>query len=289
MKEEMKEEELQEDIQWHPPFRGAVKIELSEYRNILEYIDEKTLTKKPLLIDLLVIKKQAKEKIDHPIGNIFKVWNVMEYKSPTDYISIDDLYKVNAYAYLLKSGADNVDEIKFEEITISFVSSKIPKKLFEHLEQERKYQITTHAKGIYYCLRDGDIPIQFIILDELDVEHTWLVALTNQITKEMLHNLVQDYKEADKNEYKEVILETVLKANYEFVKKLREEEDMSKEILEIFEPEIKEIEKKAKKEEKKEIAIKLHKMNLDLTKIAEVTGLTEEEVSIIIGKEKQLV
>jgi len=71
-------EEMQ-DIQWHPPFRGAVKIELEPYKDVLEYVDEKILTKKPLQIDLLVIKKRADVKIENPIGEIFKAINILEY------------------------------------------------------------------------------------------------------------------------------------------------------------------------------------------------------------------
>jgi len=87
-------EEIQ-DIQWHPPFRGAVRLELEPYKDILEYVNEKTLTKKSLQIDLLVIKKRADVKIENPIGEIFRAVNILEYKSPTDYVSIDDFYKVS--------------------------------------------------------------------------------------------------------------------------------------------------------------------------------------------------
>lgn len=237
-----------DDIQWHSPFRGAVKIELSEYNDILEYEDERTLTKKPLFIDLLVIKKQAEEQINNPIGSIFRGWNVMEYKSPTDYVSIDDFYKVCAYAYILKSDTDNVDSIKFEDITISFVSTSITEYLFEHLENIREYKKSVHVKGIYYFIRSGDIPIQFIILDELDKQYKWLAGLTNHISKEMLFDLVKDYSEKEKNEYKEAVLNAVFNTNHEIARKLKEEEDMtmSKEMLELFRPEIEEAKKEGR-------------------------------------------
>lgn len=274
---------MNEDIQWHPPFRGAVKIELDEYKDILEYIDEKTLTKKPLLIDLLVIKKQADEKISNPIGNIFRTWNIMEYKSPTDYISIDDFYKVSAYAYLLKSNADTIDEIKFQDITLSFVSSSMPQNVFEHLEKARKYKIVKYSEGVYYFLKECDIPVQFIILNDIGSSHKWLAALTNQITKEMLHNLVKDYKEEEKNEYKEAVIDAVFKANYEFIKMLKEEKAMSKELLELFRPEIEEEKQEAKQEERIEMALKLFEINLPLHQIKEVTNLSEIEIQKIIS------
>ncbi|WP_310601685.1 3-isopropylmalate dehydrogenase [Anaerosporobacter sp.] len=269
---------MKEEIQWHSPFRGAVKIELEEYQDILEYIDEKVLTKKPLLIDLLVIKKQKDKKIDNPIAHIFRKWNILEYKSPTDYVSIDDVYKVNGYACILKSDADAVDEIKFQELSITFVCSTITQNVFQHMEAERKYQITKYENGIYYLLKDGEIPIQFIILDELDAEHKWLVALTDQITKEMLHSLVIDYREVDKNEYKEAILEVVLKANLELVKLLKEDDSMSNEILELFRPKIEEEKRETEQKVKREMAQQLYQMKMPIAQIIQVTKLTEEEV-----------
>lgn len=66
----------------------------------------------------------------------------MEYKSPTDYLSVDDFYKVIAYAYLFKGiegqksrGKKKIDSIKINEITISMVSKSKPEKLFKHLKE----------------------------------------------------------------------------------------------------------------------------------------------------------
>ncbi|MDR0963527.1 MAG: hypothetical protein LBM60_02795 [Clostridium sp.] len=114
-----------------------MKIELEPYKDILEYIDEKSITKKPLQIDLLVIKKPSNIKIENAIGKIFRAINIVEYKSPTDYLSIDDFYKVSAYAYLLKADADTEDGIPFDDLTISLVSSKAPNLVFEHLKEEQ--------------------------------------------------------------------------------------------------------------------------------------------------------
>jgi hypothetical protein len=282
----MKEENKTQDIQWHSPFRGAIKIELEPYKDILEYIDEKTITKKPLQIDLLVIKKPSDVKIDNAIGKIFRAINIMEYKSPTDYISVDNFYKVCAYAYLLKSDTDTDDGIAFEDITISMVSSKPPKLVFKHLKQRRGYTLTKQQEGIYYLNKEMEIPIQFIALDELSSEHIWLVALTNHITEEKISNITADYDPTEKNEYKESILDTVLKANFEFVKRLREDKIMSKEVLELFRPEIEEAaNKKVQELESKktqEMVAKLYEIKLPIYQIAQVTTLSEEQVQEII-------
>jgi hypothetical protein len=265
-------------MQWHSPFRGAVKIELESYKDMLEYIDEKVLTKKPLQADLLVIKKPSEAKIDNPIGKIFRGLNIMEYKSPTDYVSIDDFYKVSAYAYLLKSDADTEDAVKFNDMTISLVSSKVPRRTFEHMEQVRGYEITKQTEGIYYIYREKEIPIQFLILDELGSIHKWLVALTNDISVEKLHNIVADYDPTEKNEYKESIMDTVIKANYKFIKSLKEEEAMSKEVLELFRPEI----EAAIDRQKQEMVIELYQIDLPISQIVRVTKLSEDQILKII-------
>lgn len=249
----------------------------------MEYIDEKILTKKPLLIDLLVIKKEVDEKIDNPIGSIFRRWNVMEYKSPTDYVSLDDFYKVGAYAYLLKADADTADEIKFEDITISFVSNTIAENLFEHLETQRKYVKTTYVKGIYYFQKEGDIPVQFIIPKELGEKHKWLAGLTNKISKEMLHSLVKDYKEKEKNEYKEAVLDAILKANHELLRQIKEEEDMtmSKEVLEIFRPEIEEAEIKGEIKGKADLILIIKKKRLKGLEPETIADMLELETDYV--------
>ena len=53
--------EMEEDKkQWHPAFCAAMELELREDNDILLYEREHNLSKKPLEMDLLVIKKEPK-------------------------------------------------------------------------------------------------------------------------------------------------------------------------------------------------------------------------------------
>ena len=45
------------DIQWHLGFCAAMELELREYADKLEFHREYPLSRKPLLIDLLVVEK----------------------------------------------------------------------------------------------------------------------------------------------------------------------------------------------------------------------------------------
>jgi hypothetical protein len=299
----MKKDNKTQNIQWHSPFRGAIKIELEPYKDILEYIDEKSITKKPLQIDLLVIRKPSDVKIENAIGRIFRAFNLMEYKSPTDYLSVDDFYRVSAYANLLKADAKYEGGILFGDLTISLVSSKPPMLVFEHLKSIRGYELVKQEAGIYYLNKEKEIPVQFIALDELSSEHTWLAALTNHITEDKLSSITADYNPAEKNEYKDSIMDTVAKANFAFIKKLREDNFMSKAWLEIFNPEIEaEVERRTQESNKKilefkeaaqesekkardalmKVVIELNNMDITITQIAKITELPEAKIQDIL-------
>ena len=56
-----------------------------------------------MAIDILIIKNETKHKVKKNIGRIFRKHNIIEYKSPDDYLSIDDFYKVCGYTYFYKA------------------------------------------------------------------------------------------------------------------------------------------------------------------------------------------
>ena len=105
-----------ENIKWHPAFAAAIQLEFKQYNQYLEYSIEHELIQEPLKVDVVVIKKLEDVTIDKSIGKMLKKYNVFEYKSPTDYISIDDYYKVKAYAYLYKVLSKNTNSIDIKEM-----------------------------------------------------------------------------------------------------------------------------------------------------------------------------
>ena len=135
-------------LQWHPAFYAGIQIEFEEEAEKLQFENEHQLSKKPMGIDVLIIKKQNEDKIEKNIGRIFRKHNIIEYKSPEDYLSIDDFYKVLGYACFYKSDTNAENLIKAEEITISYVCESCPRKLIKHLEDDLKYEIVKEDKGI---------------------------------------------------------------------------------------------------------------------------------------------
>ena len=64
------EEQEEKLIQWHPAFYAGIQIELKEYANDLVFENEHMLSNKPMQIDVLIIKKNTKEKIQKNTGTL---------------------------------------------------------------------------------------------------------------------------------------------------------------------------------------------------------------------------
>ena len=148
-------------IQWHPAFCSAMELIFAEDKPHLQFTREHVLNSKPLLVDLLVVKKPAEYQTKDSIGNIFRGHNIMEYKSPDDKLNIDTFYKVIAYACLYKASGEHVNGILAEDITVTFVRSGRPEKVISQLE-DMGYRHSVYAPGIEYF--DGCMfPVQFVI------------------------------------------------------------------------------------------------------------------------------
>jgi len=164
-------------IAWHPAFVEALQMELQAYQDVLEFHPEYQLTSEPLRIDCVIIKKAKDAVIKKNIAVIFREWNLMEYKSPDDYVSVADFYKVYGYACLYAS----LNKVPITSLTVSFVESHYPQKLLGHLENERKYEVAQTSSGIY-TVRGDILPIQVIDSRKLPVEENlWLKSLSNDL------------------------------------------------------------------------------------------------------------
>ena len=74
-----KDNENVQKIQWHPAFVAATKIEFEDEREKLKFESEYQLSKKPMQIDLLILKKVENVSIYKNIGKIFREimsWNI---------------------------------------------------------------------------------------------------------------------------------------------------------------------------------------------------------------------
>ena len=126
--------EIEENIQWHPAFCSAMELELRENKNDLIYEREHNLSRMPLKIDFLVIKKRKDAVIKNEIGDFFLGNNIFEYKSPKDDVNAGTFFKALSYAYLYNAEENQVEDILKADTTISLVRENKPKKLLNQLE-----------------------------------------------------------------------------------------------------------------------------------------------------------
>ena len=232
----MGEETKEPAIQWHPAFYAGIQIEFSQEKEKLEFENEHQLGTKPKQIDVLIIKKDSEATIQKNIGRIFRRHNIIEYKSPDDYLSIDDFYQVYGYVCFYKADTNHVDEIKANEITITFVSRKKPQELMKHLRKGRGFQICGE-EGIYRI--DGDFfPMQLLITSELsEEENFWLRYLTNDLkTVEDADKILSKYEGHQKEKNHKSVMNAIVHANKELFK---EATKMCEALLELMEDELK--------------------------------------------------
>lgn len=242
-------------VQWHPGFVAAMDLELSANREDLIYEKEYNLNRKPLEIDLLVIKKEKEIQIVNEIGRLFRGHNIMEYKSPEDHCDIDTFYKSGAYAGLYKAYGDTLDARKADDITVSIVREARPEGLFRYFKTHGIRMETPYC-GIYYILDAVVFPTQIIVTGELpDKNHRWLRALSGKLKKQDLKELLEEIgglTQRFDRELADAVLEVSVRANLEAAKGLRGDENMCQALLEIMEPEISEIVRDAEEKVRKE-------------------------------------
>lgn len=210
-----------DNLQWHPAFFAGMQIEFEQEAEMLIFENEHFLGTKPKQIDVLIIKKYDNVPIQKNIGRIFRKYNIIEYKSPKDYLSVDDFYLVYAYACLYKSDTNLVNEILAEDVTITFVCSHYPRELMNHLKKVRNYEIEYMEKGICY-VRGDFFPIQIVLTKELsDGENFWLHNLTNDIQeKEVIERLLMEYQKHSQEKLYSSVMNIIANANAERFKEV---------------------------------------------------------------------
>lgn len=266
-------------IQWHPAFDAALQIELSDEAEYLEFEPEHLISKKPMQIDVLV-KNNKRIKIKKNIGRIFRQYNIIEYKSPEDKLSIDDFYKVYGYTCIYKSDVKEIDSIAAEELTITFVCYHYPVKMLDKLKKDRGITVREVERGIYYLLGDN-IPIQLLVIPKLSKENNyWLNNLRNNLKSggELLQ-FIEEYEKNKKSKLYQELADTIMRANW---KELREEQKMCEALRELFADDLRESELRGRNAGKIESVIQktIKKYKKGCT-VEETADMLEESVGMI--------
>jgi hypothetical protein len=255
-------------------------MELIAYADILDFDIEHPLTREPLRIDLVIIKKKKEVAITKPIAAIFRGWNLVEYKSPDDSLTIADFHQVMAYAHLYCTPPEKGD---MRDMTVTLVTSREPRELKGYLREVYGYSLTEKWPGI--TVITGDVPaMQIVERKKLPAgEAFWLASLGGDLSAEGMRAVFEGAKRAPRGSPLGAYVYMLVMANAGKVREVLKMADMAT-IDEVFEglgiAEHWEARGEARGEEEKavEIAGKLKKMGVPLEQIVESTGLTAEQV-----------
>lgn len=279
-----------ENLQWYPAFVAALRITFHEEMEYLQILEEYSLSKSPPRIDALVLKKSPEIIIKKKIGQIFRGYNIIEYKSPEDYLSVNDFYKVYGYACFYQSNTEKIKEIDPAELTIAFVSNHYPREMFRHLKEVRKIVIEDQGNGIYYLTGDP-IPMRFIHIPKLSREENyWLQVLRNDLKAgREIRSLMENYEKNRKSKDYTAVMNLVTRVNWE---QMEVEKKMCEALNELFAEELKEADLRGKAEGRKEgheEGIRLAKQVFQLSssgesieEIARMCNISVEEVRGIL-------
>jgi hypothetical protein len=273
---------------WHIAFYDAIRLELLDYRDVLDFDIEHQLTREPLRIDTVVIKKKDDVIIDKHIAAIFKKWNVIEYKSPEDSLSIADFHKGMAYAHLYCTPPERGT---MDDLTVSFVISREPRELKNYLREVCHYTLTESWPGIT-VVAGGMMAIQIIERKKLSADESfWLAMLCRGLSYESRQAVIAKVETVPEGAPVDAYMYILIQANGPMAKELgmtgeviMEQELMRRGVVAKWESRG-EVRGEAKGEArgeakgKRETAKNLKQLGVPDEKLALATGFSLEEIA----------
>ena len=280
-------ENKNDSIQWHPAFHASIQIEFEAEAEKLTFEPEHLLSKKPMQMDELIIKLAKNEAIHKNIGKIFKRYNIIEYKSPDDNLTINDFYKVYGYCCFYQSDTERVCEIPPNELTITFICNHFPRKMVKYLKDFRRLDTVPIEDGIYYITGDA-FPIQLLVTKELNPkENLWLQSLRNDLTRiDEIEPLFKEYETKKSSKLYQATMDVITRANWDAVKEVKS--NMCEALKELMAEEFQEQKELVTKEVTEQVTEQfiqsLYKNIHDINKIAELLNLPIEQIKKVISK-----
>ena len=261
-------------------------MELGEYRDVLEFYPEYQLTSEPLRIDCVIIKKAKDVMIKKSIAAIFREWNLLEYKSPGDYVSIADFYKVYGYACLYAY----LENVPVTGMTITLIQSGNPEGLLDHFKKGRNFAVEETVSGIYTVSSDI-LPIQVIDNSRLSAEENiWLKNLSNRLDVRSFSRISRELRSLGKDARIAAYYDVITRANTRIVREalqMSDEDELTlEEVLEeaglIAKWEAR-AEARGVTQEKEQTVHSMLQLGLPLETIAAATRLNIEKVKDLMA------
>ena len=271
------------NIQWHPGFYGAAELEFISNKGDLEFQREFNLSKEPIRMDLLIIKKLSNIRTKNEIGHIFRKFNVVEYKSNDDALSIDDYYKTVGYACLYKGLGETVDQIPANELTISIFRESYPRELFEAMKN-LGLEIKERYPGIYYISgKQALFDTQVVVTKQLNREtHRTLRVLSKHVKEEDIRRFVEEAAQmsepGDRNNV-DAVLQVSVSANKEIYEAIRRcDKVMCEALRELMKEDFEKQERETRQETKQETLLETIKNLMDTMKWTAEQAMTAMKI-----------
>ena len=268
-------------LDWHSAFFAALKAELVDYLDVLQFENEHPLNEQPLRIDALVIKAPPGVEIKKNFAENFRGHNIFEYKSPEDSLGITEYLKTIGYAYLYQA----VEDVDYTDISVTFVCAMKPEALFAHLQIDPKNRFTVTEKqlGIYEV--DGErFPVQVLESKLLPPEeNAWLKSLKTNADRAALERVIQSYPAVGEKVNLGAFWYVVSRANVEFIMEVFGMDfEQAEKKLDVFFEEIGFTQKVEERTiDKTLIIIKGLQNNIPLAQLSSDTGMPLERVQKI--------
>ena len=271
-------------IAWHPGFYGGLELELRRWKADLLFQEEHTLSKQPMKMDMLIIKKSRDVVIDFSYGRAFRKYNVIEYKSPEDTLSIDAFYKTIGYACLYKGTGEKENAIPEDELTVTMFCFHRPKNLLSHLEKKGA-QVRAEGSGLYHIDGKYPFPLQIVVTQELENsdEHP-LRFLTKDIEIEKLQDYIRKVRDILKEPGDQNNAAALLHVCYQAYNSTHQNKEGESVMTEqqlvslIFGNKLEEVREEALKEERERTVLDMLSDHLPLKSIIKYSTLSVDRV-----------
>ena len=231
----MSKEQEKLKIKWHPAFYSAAEFDFRNEKEMLEFHAEYQLSKEPLAMDLLIIEKRANVVLENALGQIFRRYNIIEYKSPDDSLNIDDFYKTIAYAALFKGTALVNDMYPADELTVSLFREAAPLKLMQQL-QASGLRLEEKFPGVFYVYGNTLFPVQIVVTKKLSSKmHAALKLLSKNVLPEDVRIFLDEAGKAKNENYNvDSILQVSVSANEMVYEALRRDNFMCEALRKLM-------------------------------------------------------
>lgn len=161
--------------------------------SLLEFHSEYILGKNNYRIDLLIIHKIPDIPIPKNFARIFKDYNIFEIKGVGSSIITHSYYKTNGYAGFLIDSSKKKQYTR-QNVSLTFLSTRYPRKLFTHLTKDCKLVLEKISPGIYH-INNEMYQTQVLVTSELPPEENlYLHCMRKNLNDKLLiEQLSQDY------------------------------------------------------------------------------------------------